>query len=258
MKKIVITLCVICILISMPCTVLGAHEQSSNNFLTAESNQTIDAGQGKITPHAIMGKDRRKKVSSTQLETYPYTAVALLKVKYPKGTAYMSGFFLNKTTVITAGHCIYSNKDGGLATRITVYNSTGEAYDASDFEYYPEWDGGSNTNSKDYGVIKISSDETAFFKTDFTSDARNETLHCTGYPDNNTIMYTASGKAKTNGSKQFKHAIDTTPGQSGSPVYYKTNNGSYVVGIHTGGITDEYNVAVRFNRTVYDWCINYN
>lgn len=202
-----------------------------------------------------MGKDRRKRVASSKLGQSPYNAVALLKIEFPNRTFYASGFFLDKTTVVTTGHCIYSNSEGGVADKIT-YNSTGTEYAASSFTYNPAWNGGPGTNDKDYGVVKISSEESSFFETDFTCDVRNRTLHCTGFPDNNTVMYTAFSKAQTNGSTQFKHSIDTTGGQSGSPVYYNSNGSSYVVGIHTGGETDQYNVAVRFNSKVRDWCLN--
>lgn len=36
---------------------------------------------------------------------------------------------------------------------------------------------------------------------------------------------TTHGKAKSNGNTWFKHTIDMTPGQSGSPIYYKTDKG---------------------------------
>lgn len=67
---------------------------------------------------------------------------------------------------------------------------------------------------------------------------------------------TTHGKAKSNGNTWFKHTIDMTPGQSGSPIYYKTDKGGFVVGINTGEIGNQYNFAIRFTRAVHDWCVN--
>ena len=73
-----------------------------------------------------------------------------------------------------------------------------------------------------------------------------------GYPvEKNAQMWSMSGSIAASGTFKLSYYIDTTGGQSGSPVY--KNDGNYrCVGIHTNYNSLGYNQAERIDESLFD------
>ena len=95
-------------------------------------------------------------------------------------------------------------------------------------------------SSEDYGAIILPtglSDGFGYNAVALDSELRSAHLTITGYPGNKPqgTMWTSGGKlSRVTNSKLF-YRMDTTHGQSGSPVYMRWNRYWMVVGIHTNG-----------------------
>ena len=72
------------------------------------------------------------------------------------------------------------------------------------------------------------------------------------YPvEKNAQMWSMSGSIAASGTFKLSYYIDTTGGQSGSPVY--KNDGNYrCVGIHTNYNSLGYNQAERIDESLFD------
>lgn len=73
-----------------------------------------------------------------------------------------------------------------------------------------------------------------------------------GYPvEKNAQMWSMSGTIAASATHKLSYYIDTTGGQSGSPVY--KNNGDYqCVGIHTNYNNLGFNQATRIDESLFD------
>lgn len=219
-------------------------------------------------PNGIIGDtDDRNVIGDTTVA--PYLSIAALKVTYPSGISYGTGFMVSKNCMVTAGHNLIgaSEKVRGEAAQSIViffgiYKSNGKLYcvhkktvDPSTALFYhnPNYTGNSGQAEYDYGFIKFNSDlewDVGWWglNAENTSNLVGKNITVTGYQD--YVMKTHSGNVMSlygnNGTNaMFRHSADTAKGQSGSPVYLTENN--TVVGIHTYGFASPniYNGAWR-------------
>ncbi|MBC1307186.1 trypsin-like serine peptidase [Listeria booriae] len=211
-----------------------------------DSSDIISGGIA-VTPSksllkSIVGTDTRVKVNP---KVSPYNKVCSLYMYYSYGNKFKefvgTGFAINSTTIATAAHCIYSKADSGWANGVvasfglngygnqiltagnksltvpTKYTSTGQ------WQY-------------DYGYIKTNKSISAVRSLTMTTPmGTNMDVTITGYPgEKSGYQYKSSGNA-TISTNRLAYNIDTTGGQSGSPILDKSNQ---VVGIHNYGINE--------------------
>lgn len=189
----------------------------------------------------------------------PWSGIVSLNIQAAHGGRYIgTGWLIAPRTVITAGHCVYLHDAGGWPTEITLSagrNGSSHPYGkrvSSHFSAPSGWIDHSN-RAEDYGVIFLDEPfspvrgETPFifpFAAKDSGDLLGNVLNLSGYPGGDPL----TGKDGTN---QYYHGrtasevtdhtvgydIDTSGGQSGSPVWlYNPSGGTReVVGIHTNG-----------------------
>lgn len=191
----------------------------------------------------IIGKDNRKTIKNPG--KYPYSAIALLQIKFPceKGyTTYGTAFMVSRNKALTAAHCLFCPDHRQWATQIvfnfgyrkgkgSVYRYTGgwKAHIATTFPY-----GYSGDN--DWGVIKLDKnvgDRTGWFGMwpQVSSQIKSTKYYTAGYRDGK--LKRGHGKLHLLDSKHYKFTIDTQQGNSGGPIFRKYKGGYYAVGIIT-------------------------
>ena len=79
----------------------------------------------------------------------------------------------------------------------------------------------------------------------------NESSTIYGYPgDKDYVMCESPGKILYSNSKQYVHNMDTSEGNSGSPIFINYNNQMYVCGIHTHWINQNTNGGTIINNLI--------
>ena len=236
---------------------------SSN--VTSKSNSAYFPSFATATPapteedtRSIIGTDSRTRVTNTT--TYPYSAICHITISWPDGaTSVGTAWMYWENVAITAGHCVYSADHGGWATSIAVRPGANESYSPYGTVYSTtihtatKWIDEANWEY-DYGVIELSSDignSTGWFGTSWTLWTLLGTdITVTGYPGEYTReMWQMSGEVTTSRPRKVYYDLDTTGGQSGSPVY---KSDYHVIAIHAYGGTSE-NSGTRITSALFDF-----
>jgi V8-like Glu-specific endopeptidase len=214
----------------------------------------------------------------------PLTAVVQLEVTYPDNqTVAGTGAMVDSSHVLTVAHLLYSAQDGGYATSIVAIPaaSTGgapfgtasgryERVDPSWFRFNQAHPGKTSPSVEDVGVVTLDQpigNSTGFFALGHQNNNAaftGATFQTAGYPIlpgvNSVQMYAGSGKAlgvvSTDGIRFAQSSLPAIAGQSGSPVYQVTRQGSPVLyGVITGadGFTSRNHVyAARITNAVFN------
>lgn len=212
-----------------------------------------------IMPFKVQGEDEREKITWT--DKFPYRAISYIESYWPdnsitQGTA----FIFNKNVALTAGHCVYDKERGGWAKGITIwpgkrgeYNpfGTAKATRLHTATGYIE----NGIFALDWGVIELDKEignTTGWFGLTYKEGSvAGEFVSIAGYPASDTyFQYKASGTIESCSDDFMAYQIDTSGGQSGSPIYM---NNTQVIGIHTRGQGDA-NFGPRITRTLFDFC----
>jgi glutamyl endopeptidase len=225
------------------------------------ASQPAKAGQS--SPDSVIGKDTRKRVTNTAV--YPYRAIALLVLTFPRGTATCTGFFYAANIVATAGHCLNTTKLGRV-TKVKVIpgnNVTTEPYGSCAGTRAFSVTGWVNSKNGlyDYGAVKLNcsiGNTVGWFGLSWTSGSLTGTVTITGYPGEKKpadSMWTASGKITSDAQRQIFYTIPTTPGQSGAPVYRSGCGHFCSVAIHTQGLASSHpktNAGTRITQVGFN------
>ena len=230
-----------------------------------------------FNPEKIIGTDDRTKIKDTT--KFPYCAIAHITLLFECGdSGYGSGFMVSDNTLLTAGHCVYCKEHNKGLSSIEFkfgYNNTDGSYvlGVSGCEnYYYSSDYANNTSNgwdsedDDYAYIKFKSpigSITGHYGLKAFSDSQIEdkTFKVGGYRLPSDPLYMASGKVHTGvvidlgaydytieDDKLLSYTLDTTPGNSGGPVFDKDY---YIAGIHVAG-NNYVNVARRITKEMME------
>jgi V8-like Glu-specific endopeptidase len=197
----------------------------------------------------VLGKDDRTLVTNTTVK--PMKSMTKLYMTYPNGKTYgCSGAMIAAKYTLTAGHCIYSPQDGGWATKVEVipamdgtYKPYGSAF-ATNLRSFSGWIKHQDSNA-DMALITLDraiGNTTGWLNFTSLPSVNGVNAIVTGYPgdrDKGVKLYTHSAKIRTSTAKRISYPIDTAAGQSGSPVYQKSQNNQFTIfGVHTSGTVD--------------------
>lgn len=236
-----------------------------NNPSSGTTDSFIPSGikEDKPLTREIIGKDNRYKITDTT--TFPNSAICYAEMKFPNsdsiyvGTAWMYG----NRVAVTAGHCVYDSSLGGWAEWVRIYpGSNGSeslygVYYASVLHTDTKYVKSENSNY-DWGLLEFTSNigsQTGYFGASWTTDSLVGTwVVLRGYPaEKSACLWTMSGKIATSGTFKLGYYIDSTGGQSGSPIYKVTNGNYQSLGIHTNySPTNEYNEAERIDKSLFE------
>lgn len=205
-----------------------------------------------ISPAIIIGNDSRQIVGNTTAN--PYRKVVYLSINFPNGKTYMgSGNMVSKDTVLTAGHCIYSKKDGGWASSVAVYAGRNGNYAPYGGAYSKKlisvsgWVDNSSSQH-DIGAIKLDRDLGNIVGWFGLTTAMNGPITLTGYHgDLNQRQGTETGNLSryTNTNVYYHH--DSIGGSSGSGVY---NSKQQILAVHAYGAQTE-NFGTRITQQYF-------
>ena len=251
-------------ILSTPSKKAKAPCQQSLRF-GSNDKERAKSTQPEIILKNINNMDSRSRVLDP--EEWPYRVHAQLHVFFADKTeGFGSGVLVGPRHILTAGHNVYSRKDGKkwvnrIAARLAL-NEGKKPFDeveAAKIYTFQKWTKGTENESKDFdlalvvlkkpigeftgwsGMMAFGSES---FKQHFGVDKRT-IVHLTGYPGdknpssdpNKWQMWTMGYplKADFNMYDQIFYTIDTTPGQSGSAVWCALKEEPYTIGIHTLG-----------------------
>ena len=200
----------------------------------------------------ICDKDRRVKVDPNT--SPPYSWIAILTSSIGSCTAFMVNVpRVQKQVVLTVRHCL----DGLPATDSVTLSFPGKELVTvhSDQIFL------SPSSSDDYAIIVLdlptgsnSSEGFGYNAISRDDELTGRLVTITGFPGE--TMWTSGGELSRVDASKLYYKIDTTSGQSGSPIYTWWNGYWTVVGIHTTGGCDPQpstaNSGKRLTLTVLD------
>ena len=234
---------------------------------------TDDSGE------VIIGKDDRKVVKDTT--KYPYSAIAHIYMAFECGhSGFGTGFMISDNTMLTAGHCVICSQ----CKKKIAYISCQFGYTPINRQYLVRIDGckdyyfnrnfinGTYSGSLkeedyDYAYVVFSRDIgsiTGHFGLKAFSDSaiKGKDFKVGGYRSESDPLYMASGKVtpgysykqgsktiRSNDKNILSYKTDTTPGNSGAPVFDKDYN---VAGIHVASVKGSLNIARRITKGILD------
>ncbi len=215
----------------------------------------------------IGSNDRRVPVADTTV--YPYSTIAYIEIEFPNSSMYVgTAWIFGESTAMTAGHCVYDEDNGGWAKSIKIY--PGIYYDGEEvikpFGYYEASVLHSSKNYidsgnayYDWGLLEfdenISQYTGSLGYTNLTENIIGRDVTITGYPgEKYYAMYTMDGNIIYSDEHELYYKIDTTGGQSGSPVYLsdEDEDRNVAVGIHTR-FAGDYNLGTKINASLYNY-----
>lgn len=230
-------------------------------FEDMQSKIAYSLGEYVVEPLEILGEDNRTRI--TQTTEFPDSAICYLEMKFPDsdkiyvGTAWMYGKYM----AVTAGHCVYDKSLGGWAEWIKAYpgrNGSKVPYGSyrATVLYTDEQYLKNESDDYDWGILTFAQNigsKTGYFGASYSSaDLSGTSVVLRGYPgEYYAQMWTMSGKIVGCSKLRLNYHIDTTGGQSGSPVY--KDDGKYqCVGIHIQKGFGYYNQAIRITKDLFD------
>ena len=216
---------------------------------------------------AVIGNDDRVRVDDARMLSNPWRQICALRITAESGSMFVgTGWFIGSRTLLTAGHCVFMQKEGGWPKSIEVipgrHGST-EPFGRAIATRFASVDGWVDESGRDfdYGVIFLDDDALGRRLGNFGVEALDKdeltaaTAKISGYPadlDRAQFQYFHERPLMSATESRLVYDIDTFGGQSGSPVWQDTEErGLIAVGIHTtGGVSS--NSGTRISRDVLE------
>lgn len=234
---------------------------SENNIL----GEILDNEESSIpSTREIIGSDDRIRVNNTT--DSPYRNVCFVEVTFPNGTKYRgSGTLVYFDVLLTAGHVIYSQENGGWATSVEVipgmidYNNRplGSTV-ATQITTNSEWINNRNYEW-DWAILDLQSSFSTWQLFGYYSDYHKQvgkSVTTIGYPgDKGTNMYYSTDTVTEAGDRYMKVLCDIVQGDSGGAVINVEND--RLVGIISYSHKNfwgkyDYNGMVRINEDLFN------
>ncbi len=234
-------------------------EVSEGWFPTGSDSETNDA-----STYSLIGKDNRTKVEDT--EEFPYSAICYIEIDWPDGsTSLGTAWMIYSDIAITAGHCVYSSKHGGWAENIKLWpgkdgygfwNNPYGTTETTSLHTASQWTA-SEDEEYDWAVLELEDnigDKTGWFGFGWTSaDLTGTEVTISGYPgEHQYYQYKMTDEiTRCTANKLYYNVLDTTGGQSGSPIY---TSGNVAYGIHCYGLNSN---GENSGTRITEWRYNY-
>lgn len=209
-----------------------------------------------IATMGIIGTDDRTEISNTR--KFPYSAVVHIYVEFMHGKEAFegTGFLVADNIVVTSAHLLYKKEYDGWATSVTVKPGRNGILSmpyglakAKKVAVSTQWEETKDYNY-DWGAIKTAHSivgNPGKFSMTTVEDSWNIPAKIIGYPGEKEYkQYEMSDLAMTVGDYSLGYQIDTTAGQSGSPIL---NENNVAIGVHSRA-GDGHNFGIRFTPNV--------
>jgi len=216
----------------------------------------------------INGNDDRVRITPTT--DYPWSAIVKLHITWDGQSTLGSGAMIDKNHVLTAGHCVYSQSQGGWADSIKIVPGAdngnepfGHAW-ATNMRCYSRWINNAD-GEHDFAVITLDRDiglQTGWMELYATfpwSTIYTGLLNTAGYPydldDGKNMYYTYDNGYHADEYNHFYY-LDIGNGQSGSPVWIYDGTYCYILSVVAYiwiGLGLNYGTRINWNKLD---CIN--
>jgi V8-like Glu-specific endopeptidase len=184
--------------------------------------------------------DRREMIAAGAIGQPPFSAIGLIVSRYANGVEEQgTGFLVEPGIVLTAGHVLHSHRHGpaivtsflpgcALAAKLR-----GQTVDANRYRVGADWKRGNDGLASDYGAIFLPdrqiyagcgifslSNVTAGFIDRYVT-GNSSGFMIAGFPAEKPppTMWFEAGVITPSAAGSVEHTIDTTPGQSGAPLF---------------------------------------
>lgn len=209
--------------------------------------------------------DNRIKVSSSQINSFPYYSICKLTMTFPDSPGYVTlgtGYELWNKLCATAGHCLL-NSNGKYFNSIKAefgYNNGTCVYTATDddlagYVLHGEFDGKNWSPEIDYAFLHWNKDianNVGHFGISWSYSSGNTCLSA-GYPsdkENGEYLYKSTSTINSIDDCVIDSNNYCMPGQSGSPLYLP---GGYAIGITSGNANDRSMFSVQLDNGITTW-----
>ncbi|BEL06972.1 hypothetical protein Q0Z83_051630 [Actinoplanes sichuanensis] len=219
---------------------------------------TVKGRSGPILPpfESVIGRDERVRILDTDLT--PWRMICSLQMRGPTGSgAIGTGWFVGPRTVLTAGHCVFSDFFfGGWASTIDVIpgrNGFGPPAESEPFGRvtstgFSTVDRWQSTEDPDFDIGCIHLDEplgatVGWFPVGVRTAEQLEgfLVNVSGYPadrGDGAAQFHGHNRILRVGERRVFYEVDTFGGQSGAPVWIYENDDvtkPVAVGVHAYG-----------------------
>ena len=230
-------------------------------------NATMPGNSSDGDSRTVFGKDDRMEVSNTQ--QFPFNVVSYMRFKEGKVPKRCTAFIVAPHMALTNGHCVFNGKTGFSEdvelspgqTETKIYQTLSSCGVSTNTKFTDCMKAGNDACPKyDYAAVFLSPTMSPNAKTYMPLEIRNvdagTAVNTAGYPGEvggttRVGQWRASGKVlKTPGdSRVLLNDIDTSGGQSGSPIYLYTPSTNYrrAIAIQATQSTS-YNTATRISQ----------
>lgn len=181
---------------------------------------------------------------------------------------YGSGVFIRQDIVLTAAHVVFGGQFGGYAAKVSALMPTPAGvvnFAAAPLAVPDAYAKNPNLDSMDVALLRISPPSSAPLRPLWTPVAASDaaiqqgSLRVSGYPTTQLNLYTGSGPCRGLQPGLVFHGVDTSNGQSGSPLQLNGAQPLTLVGIHRAGVEETpppfwpANGAVRITPALIGW-----
>ena len=213
--------------------------------------------------YSIIGP-RDSRVNEITTTTFPYNTLCHVERDFGNGRwAGCSGVLIGPQTVLTAGHCLFSHLLRRAPRRIRVipgrrdrdtmpYGTHAAVRWFVPVGYRRPTRGAQAARNLDYGVIILGRAVPGirtFMRLAAESSAILERVRSAklvtvaGYPGDRPIgtLWRHTERLTRITPQRLFYTVDTCPGHSGSPVWYRSRDGRHrtIIAVHTSGVVDE-------------------
>lgn len=202
------------------------------------SSYSLTPSTQSISTRSVIGADDRKPANGLDENT----GIVHLRSDLHNGKeAVSTGFIVGNHVIATAAHCVYDTDHFLDNMKIETYGTngklTGEELKAVEVHISENYISNSIADF-DYALITVEEDLSDHFQfslgTPYNTNPtsyENIPIYVTGCPgdvhgstNSSNQLYTAEGRVSSRATGSLWFDTDTTPGQSGSPIYTITRN----------------------------------
>jgi len=193
-----------------------------------------------------MGADDRQQITNT--DTDPFRWVCELTIHAANGTVWAgTGWLAAPNLVVTAGHCVYMQNQGGWATHVEIRPARNGTYAPLEFTSTLALSVAGWVNDQDpasdYGALVLANNYAAQvpgyygYATLADSEISREIVNVVGYPIDKAkgTMWGHARMLSSATPDELIYLNDTYGGMSGCPVVKWDGEDFQVVGIHNYG-----------------------
>jgi len=226
----------------------GRLADAGTEWKRASAKDIIQTGQNSGT-RSVIGDDNRTRITSMTGKYAKGVFFQVTNANYQVVTN-CTGFMVSSEYMLTAGHCVHQGSGGtsGFYPNMDLFPAYNNKLAAGGMRCFKvqSWTSSAYMNNGsttgDWGIVKLNCAAGRTYGTFGLNDsslASGTGLEIFGYPVDKGlgVPYTGRGQVTNVVGDLMRHTVDTTGGQSGSPMLITD---TAVAGIHTSGTTTFY------------------